>query len=225
MNALARWLIVVPAAVALAWLARDAARDGVAGSIVFDSAREIATWEASGNEPGFATVSWIAGDLLGARNKAPGDANVEELLGALALRLIDRPEYAEEALVHFQRAALLRPTSPYTWASMVDARYQKGDTGPGFEAALRRAEELGPAEPEVQRTVADFGLAVWDDLAPETQRAVEAAVTGAMRRDPREILQIGERRGRLALVCRHLADAPRRVDPEWLQPCSREATS
>jgi hypothetical protein len=47
-----------------------------------------------------------------------------------------------------------------------------------------------------------------------------------MKRDARETLQIADRRGRLAIACRHLADAPRRVDPEWYLLCrSREATS
>jgi hypothetical protein len=80
---------------------------------------------------------------------------------------------------------------------------------------------MGPAEPEVQRTVIDYGLALWDEESPQTRQAVETAITGAMKRDPAEALQIAERRGRLAVACRHLADAPRRVDPEWRLLCRR----
>ena len=226
MNASVRVLIVVPAVAALAWLASNSIHTGTAGSIAYDAAREMATWAASGAEPGAQTVAWVTSDLERARAEAPGDANIEELLGALATRRIERPEFLDEALVHLVRAVELRPTSPYTWAAIVEALYRKGDTGRTFEVALRRAGELGPAEPEVQRTVADFGLAMWADEAPETRQAVEAMVTGAMKRDAREILQIADRRGRLAIACRHLADAPRRVDPEWYLLCrSREATS
>ncbi len=133
----------------------------------------MATWAASGAEPGAQTVAWIAADLERAREAAPGDPNIEEMLGALATRRIDRPEFLDEALVHLRRAVELRPTSPYTLAAIVEALYRKGDTGRMFEAALRHAAQLGPAEPEVQRTVADFGLAVWDAAGPDTRRAVE----------------------------------------------------
>lgn len=221
-----RAALVVPALVLLAWLGAEAIRVGSADAVVYDAAREMATWSASGARPGVQTAAWIAADLERAGASVPADPNIEELLGALAMRRIDRPEFPDEALVHLRRAVELRPTSPYTWAAIVEAQYRKGDTGKTFEAALRRAAELGPAEPEVQRTVADFGLAVWADEAPETLQAVEAMVTGAMKRDAGEILQIADRRGRLAIACRHLADAPRRVDSEWYLLCrSREATS
>ena len=226
MHVAIRAALAVPAVGFLAWFAVDALRIGRADTVVYDAAREMATWSASGAQPGAQTVAWIAADLERAREAAPGDANIEEMLGALAARRIDRPEFLDEALVHFRRAVELRPTSPYTWAAVAQAQYRKGDTGAVFEAALRRAAELGPAEPEVQRTVADFGLAMWADEAPETRQAVEAMITGAMKRDAPGALQIAERRGRLAVACRHLADAPRRVDPEWYLLCrSREATS
>jgi hypothetical protein len=170
-------------------------------------------------------VGWVAADLERARESAPADANIEEMLGALATRRIDRPEFLDEALVHFRRAVELRPTSPYTWAAIVEAEYRKGDTGSVFESAVRRSAQLGPAEPEVQRTVADFGLAVWNEVTPQTRDAIESMVTGAMKRDAGQTLQIAQRRGRLAIACRHLADAPRRVDSEWYLLCrSREAT-
>ena len=219
-------LLAFPLAALLAWLAVLAARDGNAGAIVYGAAKEMATWDASGAPPGAQTVTWVAADLARAQSITPGDPRIEEMLGDLARLRTDRADFLDQALRHFARAVQLRPSSPYTWAAIADALYRKGDTGPRFEAALRRAAELGPSEPEVQRTVADFGLATWDEIAPATRAAVEAMVTGAMRRDPAEALQIAERRGRLAVACRHLADAPRRAGSEGLSPCrSREATS
>ena len=225
--ALAPWRLLVAAPVVgvLAWLAVHAVRVGEAGSILYDAEREMATWAASGAPPGPQTVAWVEADVERARAATPEDPEAEELLGELATRRTDRAGSLDEALRHFARAAGLRPTSPYTWAAMADARYRKGDTGPAFETALRRAAELGPAEPEVQRTVVDLGLATWDEVAPATRQAVESTVTGAMKRDAAETLQIAGRRGRLAVACRHLAAAPRRVVPEGLTTCSREATS
>jgi hypothetical protein len=222
----ARWVLALPAVVALAGLAVHAVRAGEAGSIVYGASQEMATWAASGAPPGPEAVSWVAADLERARALAPDDPEIEELLGELAGRRIDQADSRDRALAHFSRAIALRPTSPYTWAAIADARYRKGDTGPAFETALRHAAELGPAEPEVQRTVVDLGLATWDAVAPATRAAVESTVAGALKRDAGEILQIAERRGRLAVACRHLAHAPRSVQPEGPTTCSsREATS
>jgi len=224
MPRIARLALVLPALAVVALIALAAWRLGGSNAIVYEAAREMETWDASGTPPGERTVAWVRGDLERAAALAPADPTIEELLGRLAARR--GAEYADEALAHFTRAASLRPTSPYAWASIAEAMYRKGDTGPRFEAALRRAAQLGPSEPEVQMTVADYGLAVWDEAAPETRRAVETMVTGAMKRDPAASLQLAERRGRLAVACRHLADAPRRIDRRWSQLCgSRETFS
>jgi hypothetical protein len=223
---LARLLVAIPAVLALSWTALEAHRIGSADTAVNDAAREIATWASPETEPAPQSLDRVRAELEGAARVLPGNGAIEELLGILAERRRGAPEYLDEALVHFTRAVTLRPTSPYAWAAIVRAKYAKGDTGPAFEAAVRRAAQLGPAEPEVQDTVADYGLAVWDEVAPETRRAVEAMVTGAMKRDPSEILQVAERRGRLAIACRHLVDVPRRADDSWRKFCgSRETIS
>lgn len=214
-----RWAVAVPAVMGIAILGQSAARSGIAGETVYRVAQEMDTWSASGAEPGLQTVGWLLSDLEVAARSTPGDPNVQELLGSLSARRIPRPGFLDEALVHFRRAVELRPTSPYSWANIVAADYRKGETGGELEAALRNAAMLGPAEPEVQRAVIDYGLALWDEEAPRTRQAVEATITGAMKRDPGETLQIAERRGRLAVACRHLADAPRRVDSEWRLLC------
>jgi polysaccharide biosynthesis protein VpsP len=222
----ARLAVVLPALALLAALALATERLGRANGIVYAAAREMATWSASGAEPGERTVAWVRGDLERAAALTPADPTLEEMLGRLALRHPERAEYADAAVAHFTRAIELRPTSPYTWASVAEAKYRKGDTGQSFEAALRRAAQLGPSEAEVQLTVADYGLAIWDEAAPQTRRAVETMVTSAMKRDPAATLQVAERRGRLAVACRHLVDAPRRADPRGLQLCgSRETLS
>jgi predicted Zn-dependent protease len=219
-------MLAFPAAALLAWLAVVALRDGHAGDIVYGAAKEMATWDASGAAPGAQTIAWVAADLARAQAIAPADPRIEEMLGDLDRRRRGEAGSLDRALGHFERAVDLRPTSPYAWAAIADALYRKGDTGARFEAALRRAAELGPSEPEVQRTVEDYGLATWDEIAPATRAAVERMVTGAMRRDAAEALQIADRRGRLAVACRHLADAPRRAGSEGLTTCrSREATS
>jgi hypothetical protein len=185
----------------------------------------MTTWAAPRALPTAETWNSVHADLAAAQARAPSDPTVQELLGVLDTRRVERPEYLAEAGVHFLKALEFRPTSPYTWASLAAMKYRQGDTGKEFEAALLHAAELGPFEPEVQGGVAYFGLAVWNEVAPGTRAAIEAMVANGMRRNPMETLQIAERRGRLDVACRHLAGSRRLTDSKWSQLCqSREAT-
>lgn len=223
MRAAGRLAVCIASLAGAAALAAGAIASGVAGNAAYDAAKEMSTWAASGNEPGAETVAWLVADLERAVRLTPGDPNIEELLGGLALHRIERAAFLDEALGHYRRAVALRPSSPYPWASIAAADYRKGDTGREFQAALRHAAALGPAEPEVQRVVADYGLAVWDEAPQATRVAVESAITGAMKRDPGEALRLAQRRGRLGIACRHLGDAAAPIDPRWQGVCgSRE---
>jgi hypothetical protein len=203
---LKRVLIAFPALVALGWMAAQALRIGTADAIVYDASKEMSTWSAARSSPAEQMMGWVHEDLQRAALQVPGDATIHELLGILQMRRVERPEYLDEASVHFTKALALRPTSAYAWASLADARYRSGDTSNLFEAALRRAVEMGPNEPEVQRTVADYGLAMWREVAPATRTAVEVAIANGMRRNPLETLRIAERRGRLGIACRYISD-------------------
>lgn len=226
MNRPIRVAAVVPVVVGLGWLSVCAVQSGVAGTAVFEAGIATSEWSFSGAQPSAETLEAIAGSLLHARDLTPRAPAVHELLGVVTARMTSRPEYASEADVHFVDAAVLRPTSPYTWANLVALRYGRGDTGPSFEAALRNAAMLGPYESPVQRTVANYGLAVWDEVGEKTRTAVEGAVANAMKRNPMEMLQIADRRGRLAVPCRHLTGSTRQADSKWVQLCqSMEATS
>jgi hypothetical protein len=119
----------------------------------------------------------------------------------------------------------LRPTSGYTWGNLLEAKYRIGESPAAFESALLRAAALGPSEPEVQRIVADIGLATWNESSPRARSATEGMVAAGMKRNPLETLQIAGRRGRLDVACLHLVESSRRIEPKWSQLCpSREAT-
>ena len=116
-------------------------------------------------------------------------------------------ELPAEAVSELATAVALRPASPYGWAAYAEARYRSGTVDARLEAALRFAMELGRNEPPVQEAVAFYGLAIWDEAAPATRDAVERAVAAGMRRDPAAMMRIAERRGRLAIACRHVPPA------------------
>jgi hypothetical protein len=221
-----RFVVTVPAAAVLVWCAAIATQQGRTDDILDDAGKEMGTWLASRSQPGEQTMGWVQEDLERAVKLQPSDPKSQELLGALKARRIERQEFLSESVVHFTNSLATRPTSPYTWANLAEVNYRMGKTTQEFENALRRASALGPAEPEVQRTVANLGLAVWNEVQPSTRAAIDRMVTEGIKRNPLEMLQIGERRGRLDVVCGHLKGAMRRPDSKWAQLCpSTEAIS
>jgi Flp pilus assembly protein TadD len=218
-------LIALPGVVAMAALSANALRAGSADAIVYSASQEMGTWAAARARPGKETIAWVRSELEEALRAEPRDPTIHELLGVLESRSLENAEYQQDAVVHFRKALELRPTAPYTWANLAEVKYRIGDTGREFENALIRASQLGPSEREVQRTVADLGLAVWNEVGPRTQEAVDRTVGAGMRRNPLEMLKIAERRGRLEVACRHVNDIPRRTGSTWGQLCqSTEAT-
>jgi hypothetical protein len=221
-----RILVALPVVLALAWLSFSALRVGTADAIVYDASVEMSTWSASGVQPAEQTWNWVKADLERAERWTPKNPYVHELQGLLDARRTDAPEYLARSVVYFKRALELRPTSAYDWANVAAAQYRMGDTGAVFERALVRAAQLGPSEPAVQRTVADYGLAVWNDESPATREAVTAVVANGIRRNTKEMLQIAERRGRLAVACGLLPVEPRTLDMKPPLLCQgTEATS
>jgi predicted Zn-dependent protease len=217
MGASARAFVAVPFLVAVAWATLAASQLGASDSAVYGAGKEISTWSASGAPPGQQTVGWIRAELHEAAARDPKNASVHEMLGYLAL-FTPGDNSADQAITSLGEALRERPSSPYTWASLVKALYLKGETGSRFDQAIQRAAQTGPWEPMVQRTVADYGLAVWDDVSPSTRKEIERLVANGMARDAAEILQISLRRGRLGVACDHL-DQSTRTDPKWTQLC------
>ena len=201
----------------------QAARLGWAGDVSFSTDRLLS--ESSRVLP-ISTLDQARGSLAAAAAAVPSDATLHELLGAVDVRRTASSDSSHEAIGHFVRALELRPVSPYTWASIAAQEYRSGNIGTSFEKAIVNAWRLGPQEPAVQATIANFGLAVWSQVAPATRGAVEAMVANGMRRAPQEMLQIAERRGRLDVACRHFDGPSRRADVKWTQTCQgMEATS
>jgi hypothetical protein len=227
MSRTTRLLAVIPVFFGLVWLAAYALEAGAADSAVFEGALTLREWSGSRLQlPANEGLMGVRDDLLRARAISPRNPAVHELLGLIAARSSERQEYLKEAGIHFVKAIELRPTSPYTWGNLAAVKYRSGEPDRVFEVALRQAFVMGPYEPDVQAMVANYGLAVWSELEPQTRAAVEASVSAGMKRNSLEMLQIAERRGRLNIPCRHLAGSSRQADSKWFQLCqSMEATS
>jgi hypothetical protein len=222
---LARFALSVPLIVTLCWAAGLAFANLRADMTLQHAAREMATWNTVRPVSTSESWSWMQSDLQEAESLDPRNPVIQELLGVLNARRVESLEYLGEAVVHFSKALSLRPVSPYSWANLAEVKYRMGVPGKELEPLLRTAARLGPWEPVVQQIVADFGLAVWDEINGETRAAVEQIVANGMRRNPLAMLQISERRGRLQVACRHLSEARRTPDAKWTILCeSTEAT-
>jgi tetratricopeptide (TPR) repeat protein len=200
-----RWLLAGGIILALAALTATALRWGMADAGLSQASREMARWEADSALPDLDSWLEVRSTLLAAQRYETGSPTVQEALARLhAQRHVGNAGaevFLEQALEYFQRAAVQRPTSPYTWASIALTRYRLGLIDAELQRALANATLLGPWEPEVQFIVADIGFALWDEL-PDAQRkeVLETAVRG-MKRYPDNMARIAEKRGRLQLAC------------------------
>ena len=109
--------------------------------------------------------------------------------------------YLREALAYQRQAARLRPSSPYTWASIARLKARLPEPDREFETALRNAALLGPWEPGVQLALADAGFRHWGALAPETRAALSGNALRALRRQDTKLFDLARRHGRLAALC------------------------
>jgi hypothetical protein len=224
-HAAGRLLLAAPMIGALAFAAGVVVSIARADHLVGEAAVEMSTWGATGSRPSLGTWTSVYDKLEAARAILPTDPITSELLGLLASQRSDSAEILDSSVDHMVRALSLRPVSAYTWANLVETRYRRGEPGANVELAIRRAAELGSSEPGVQRIIADYGLALWDELTPQAQGAVDQLVGAGARRNPLEMLQISERRGRLGPVCKHLLGASRIPDAKLVNICqSREIT-
>ena len=223
MDTAPRLLAVAAGLAVLAFASYEAVRYGVTGMAVGNASRELSQPVREGVP---IAGTWWDADLNRAAREVPNDPAVRELQAFVIVRSSREAPDLMRAQRDLAAALEARPGSGYTWASLADVMYRLGDTGPAFEKALVNAMNLGPYEPEVQRTVANYGLAVFDEVAPPARAAIERAVASGMKRNAAETLQIATRRGRLGVACRHLDDVPRPAASKWTQLCqSMEATS
>jgi hypothetical protein len=114
-----------------------------------------------------------------------------------------------DSLAGWREAARMRPGSPYAWASIALLKLRLGQMDGEFYAALERAAQFGPWEPQVQIAIADAGLAAWRRLAPAAKDLVIADLERALLRQAPEVRRIAAAHGTLPLVCAGTALPPR----------------
>lgn len=125
-NYLYRAMIGIPVIAVLCATSYSCTRSGWAASLVYDASVEMNTWAASGNHPAEQTREWVRRDLQDALSHDPSNASAYELLGVLELSQSESEGHIIRSLDNFVHSAELRPTSPYTWANILEAMYLQG---------------------------------------------------------------------------------------------------
>jgi len=115
------------------------------------------------------------------------------------------------SLAQYREAAIMRPGSPYVWASIAMLKARLDDMDFEFYGALERAARLGPWEPQVQIALADVGLAAWPWLARPGKDIVLAALERGLKRQDRELSRIAVIHRTRPLVCAEARDGMARL--------------
>jgi len=213
-----RWLVVLPAMVLLGAIVVAAVRMGRSDLVAEAAAREMASWPQKNALPTPDDWSGLRARLALASAISPADPAIPELLGLLDLSRPDTAS-AREAYRELLHSLSLRPSSPYTWANVAEARRRLGFSNSDVLAAILIALQLGPAEPEVQRTLIDIGLAQWDRLPEPMRQELRKALAQSMERYPFKTLPIVSRHGHLEMACPYVAGDARLARTSWPRRC------
>jgi tetratricopeptide (TPR) repeat protein len=170
---------------------------------------EIAGWAERRANPPQERMQDAITTLIDTLALTPEDPTLIEHLGmALELRATASAPGSQSqrlnlaaALDYFRSAAALRPTSPYTWANILLAKYRLGEVDDEFFRAMRNALDFGPWEPAVQLIAADTALGAWDRLDSGLRARAAENLQRASLRQPEALARIATHHGRIDLVC------------------------
>ena len=204
-----RILIALAGTAILGYAAYESGKRGLADWRTMRWRREIAAWAERRTVPAQERMQEAFKSLIDARELSPDDPKLIEHMGVLFnLRAGEYPIGSEswrlnlgQALIEFRRAADLRPTSAYTWANIVLAKYQLEQFDEEFSAAMRHALEFGPWEPAVQLIVADTGLGAWNKLDSDLRNRVSENLQRTALRQADALARIAAGHGRIDIVC------------------------
>ncbi|HEX4331487.1 MAG TPA: hypothetical protein VH040_05090 [Usitatibacter sp.] len=203
----------------LAWAAVEARRSAHADDLSRSALSQLQWWEEDRFVPGPGERDAVAQRLDEAARLAPDNAETWEGLGLLELNHGTGSEAPARAVHDFGESIAWRPTSPYTWANLAQARALAGAPREQVEAAMLTALDVGAAEPEVQLAVIDLGLAQWPRLAPGMRERVAHALDRMMRRNPYKTLPVVLARDHLELACPYVHRDARLARTVWPRRC------
>ena len=94
--------------------------------------------------------------------------------------------YFELALRHYLTAAALRPTWPYTHASIASVKWQLGERDADFRRAIVLASRYGPWEVSIHQRLILLGYRSWATLGETEREAIRGNLRRAHQYRPKE---------------------------------------
>ena len=98
--------------------------------------------------------------------------------------------YLDLVLPHYLKAAALRPTWPYTHASIATVKQLQGRLDGDFERAIRLASRYGPWDTPIHERIITVGYRAWGSLKEPEREAVRGNVVRAFQYRPKETLAL-----------------------------------
>ena len=213
-NRACRVLIALLGISVLAYAAHEAGRRGLADWVSMRARFQVASWAEKRTVPSREQWQRTVDALSAALKLTPEDPSLYDHLGVaygLASAAFDPKGqwnvYTEFALLHFQQAAILRPSSAYSWASVAMMKYRLGRIDEDLFKSLALAMRLGPWEPQVQTIASDLGFALWDRLDTGQREQVRENWRRTSVRQADRLLKLAIARKRIDLLCKTSLDA------------------
>lgn len=197
---LKRWLMVLPMLALLTWALMSAW--ALVCSQIWQSQTQdfLDYWVAQGKKDAAFTISkedWLL-TLAGADNALSNMPSSPELQ-VMRARVLDRGVVNGWSLsdsgkplemMAWQDAILSRPGWPYSWRDYATARSQRSLIDQRFEAALLRADQLGPWEQYVLVGIAGLGRYYRDWLSTATNVRMNVSFNRLKKQYPRQAQQV-----------------------------------
>lgn len=166
----------------------------------------------------------IQANLSKALQHDPDNPDIHEYLalaleGALGAQSATDEEVISSrkaAYSHYKKSIAVRPTWPYAWVNLALVKYRLGEIDDEFFNAYKKAEQLGPWEPGVQKIIIEIGLHGWARFSQQDRLSTLDMISRAMEhtetRHSQNILQMVDQYGFLDYVCLLNKERSRVVD-------------
>jgi hypothetical protein len=128
-------------------------------------------------------------------------ARMQVLLARQSKVAADRVHLYRAARDHLRAAAVLRPSSPYVWSELAEAKARAGSFDGEFRQAFERALALGPQEPRVLRQLLGVALRDPDRLGSSLDAEIDALVRHYGYHDAARLFELASRYHRAGWLC------------------------
>ena len=214
---LARWLTAATLLALCTWAAQRAVHIGWASYQSIEARALLGNWVARPGPIDQLVWNRARDGFMTALEWDPGNPEYHEGFANLYMvRLSNvsgdsaqlRP-YFELALRHYLTAAALRPTWPYTHASIASVKWQLGERDADFRRAIVLASRYGPWEVSVHERLIQIGYRSWAVLGETEREAIRGSVRRAHEYHPKETGVLLATLKKVALPCGELqVDVP-----------------